>query len=170
MDALWMRGDGRYSSRHMQEIKGHCHSRPGQPGAGVNLPAARIRLLLHPRGRNGLRGTGHSHARARVDYGYGVAGPEGRRLMDLQLAARLSLGWLTGGWLEGGDRLVGRCERERGRDLGGWDGLVLERRGRRRAGCERGAVGGRGMDRLQLYGRGSALASDSPNTIDGCPG
>ena len=48
---------------------------------------AGVRLLLHHGGRYRRRWARHPHARAWVDYGDGVAGAQGRRLVELHLLA-----------------------------------------------------------------------------------
>ena len=67
--------------------------------AALLLPVAGVRLLLHHGGRYRRRWAGHPHARAGVDYGDGVAGAQGRRLVELHLLAVVGL--------EAGDGVVG---------------------------------------------------------------
>ena len=73
------------------------------PDPAALLPVTNIRLLLHHGGRYGRRWAWHPHARTRVDYGDGVAGAQGRRLVELHLLAIVRL--------EASDGVVGvvRC-------------------------------------------------------------
>ena len=51
----------------------------------TSLPATRIRLLLHPGGRNGLWRTSDPHSGAGIDYGDSITRADSGRLMYLHL-------------------------------------------------------------------------------------
>jgi hypothetical protein len=112
-------------------------------------------MILHHAGRDGRRRAGHTHAGTWVDDGDGISSAHGGWLMEFHLVevaleSRRSV-------------CVARGRRERngrGDLLGGLD-LMLQRRGVWRATGQRGSVGSRRVNGMQL-GKMAMLVSASP--------
>lgn len=87
----------------------------------MSSPATSVCLLLHPDGRDRRRRASNSHSSAGVDYGDGITGAKGGRLVYLHLMI-IIVG------LEAGRRVViirGGRQREVRHDLLRWLNLVL---------------------------------------------